>query len=68
MVSTRTPDEYDDFLSGIEDPERRAAVKVWLGSDLKDCAGGCGRPVRVMDGHVATKAGLMHRECAPADE
>lgn len=66
-MSTRTPDEFDPFLEGIPDVERRAAVKAWLGSDIKECAGGCGRPVRVMDGHVTAKAGLMHRECAPAD-
>lgn len=66
-MSARIPDDYDDFLQGLVDPHRRAAVKTWLGSDLGECAGDCGRPVRVMDGHVTAKAGMFHRECAPAD-
>ena len=57
-MSTRSPDEFDAFLEGITDLERRAAVKAWLSSNIKACAGGCGRPVRVMDGHVTTKTGL----------
>ena len=59
-------EQYDEFLQPLPD-ERRTAVKAWLGSTLKDC-GTCGQPVRVMDSHRTTKAGIVHTACIPTDD
>lgn len=59
------PDTYDDFLAPLP-ADRAAAVKEWLGSAIKICAG-CNQPIRVMDSHRRVKDDLLHTACAPAD-
>lgn len=59
------PDDYDAFLAPLP-TDRAAAVKAWLGSELKTCAA-CDQPIRVMDSHRLLKAGMHHTACVPAD-
>lgn len=59
------PDAYDDFFAPLPDA-RASAVKEWLGSTIKTCAG-CDQPIPVMGPDRLLKSGMHHTACAPPD-